>query len=362
MFPGQGSQAGGMGVGLFPKYRKEVATCDEILGYSIEQLCLEDPQGRLRDTRYTQPAVYVVNALSCYDTLGAGSAAPDYLLGHSLGEMNALLAAGCFDFETGLRIVCRRAELMSLAQPGGMAAIGNTSEAALEQVLAQARVDTLDMANFNAPSQIVISGPSADLARVRSSIERARMVFHPLNTSGAFHSRYMRSAGEAFERFVSQFELRDPAIPVIANVSARPYAPGSIARNLGQQLFSPVQWSGSVDYLRSLGEIQFVEIGHGDVLKKIVHTILKQAAPSQPPSAVTESGNRGSAAHRAVAAWNRSHPPGTQVSATLLPGEIRRTRTEAVVLFGHRPAIYLEGYRGYFDLNTVAAAGESGTP
>jgi malonyl CoA-acyl carrier protein transacylase len=381
MFPGQGSQAKGMGAGLFERYRSEVAKCDAMLGYSIEQLCLEDPEGRLRNTLYTQPALYVVNALCYYRAVAGGARPPDYLLGHSLGEYNALLAAGCFDFETGLRLVSKRAELMSLVHGGAMAAVVNTSREAIERIFGGASIDTLDFSNFNTPSQVVISGPEGELEKVRPLLEGARMGFYPLNTSGAFHSRYMQPAREEFERFLAQFQFDDPRIPVIANVSARPYLPGSVAANLAQQIVSAVQWTGSVSYLRSLGEMEFEEIGAGSVLKKLLQTIRKQAAPVQSHDAenrpseaaptrmpaaalsseiVSTAGarqQRAENADRYVADWNRRHTVGTRVTSAVLPGEILETRTAAVVLFGHRAAVYLQGYPGYFDLDDVSAVG-----
>ncbi|MGO4778772.1 acyltransferase domain-containing protein, partial [Lysobacter sp. 2RAB21] len=127
MFPGQGSQARGMGGDLFDAYPELTAKADAVLGYSIKELCLEDPRRELGKTQFTQPALYVVNALSYYKRIQDTGETPDYLAGHSLGEFNALLAAECFDFETGLKLVKKRGELMSQATQGAMAAIVNAT-------------------------------------------------------------------------------------------------------------------------------------------------------------------------------------------------------------------------------------------
>src|SRR6516162_2607290 len=123
LFPGQGSQRKGMGSTLFEEFQEVTARADEILGYSIKELCLHDPHQQLGQTQFTQPALYVVNALSYLKKMKDGSKVPTYLAGHSLGEYNALFAAGVFDFETGLRLVKKRGELMSQATGGGMAAV-----------------------------------------------------------------------------------------------------------------------------------------------------------------------------------------------------------------------------------------------
>ena len=123
IFPGQGSQAKGMGGDLFNEFKELTDTADKVLGYSIKELCLEDPRSELNKTQFTQPALFVVNALTYYKRIQETGKKPDYVAGHSLGELNALLAAECFSFEQGLKIVKKRGELMSEAPSGGMAAI-----------------------------------------------------------------------------------------------------------------------------------------------------------------------------------------------------------------------------------------------
>src|SRR5262245_16821577 len=150
VFPGQGSQKRGMGEGLFDEIREYAAVekeVDELLGYSMRRLCLEDDQGRLKQTQYTQPCLYVVNALHYYQARHQG-VEPAYLAGHSLGEYNALLAAGAFDFLTGLRLVKRRGELMSQAKNGGMAAVIGLGANTVAQVVKENGLSAIDIASF----------------------------------------------------------------------------------------------------------------------------------------------------------------------------------------------------------------------
>ncbi len=275
LFPGQGSQKAGMGADLFPRFRDDVKTADDILGYSIEELCLEDSGNRLNRTEYTQPALYVVNALTWMQRVNDGTGEPAYTAGHSLGEYNALLAAGAFDFATGLRLVRERGRLMGEASGGGMAAIVGLDRETIEAVLRDNGLESLDIANLNAPDQTVLSGPAADLDRARPLFEEAgaRMVV-PLKVSAAFHSRYMKPASDAFARFLESFTFAAPRIPVIANVSARPYEGGNIAGNLARQIVDSVRWTESMDYiLDQAPDAAFEEVGPGKVLAGLLRKI-----------------------------------------------------------------------------------------
>src|SRR5262249_42919553 len=141
VFPGQGSQHKGMGKDWFDEFPEYTAAADRVLGYSIRDLCLEDRERQLKETRYTQPAMYVVNALASLHARRSGAPAAQYLAGHSLGEYNALLAAEVFDFETGLRLVQQRANLMAQADPGGMAAVIGLDLAKVEETLSSNGLD-----------------------------------------------------------------------------------------------------------------------------------------------------------------------------------------------------------------------------
>ncbi|WP_209022161.1 ACP S-malonyltransferase [Pseudomonas fluorescens] len=274
MFPGQGSQFRGMGEGLFERFAELTACADRVLGYSIRELCENDPRNELGQTRFTQPALYVVNVLSYLDQT-ADAAPPAYVLGHSLGEFCALFAAGAYDFETGLRLVKRRGELMSEATEGGMSAVLNLDRAAIEKVLREAACTQLDFANFNAPQQTVLAGPLDELERVRPLLEDASGLCVALNVSAPFHSRYMRHAREAFAAELARVTFKPLTLPVIANVDARPYEQDAIASQLARQMTSSVQWVESIDYLLRAGITQFKEIGPGHVLSSLQAKIEK---------------------------------------------------------------------------------------
>ena len=152
LFPGQGSQAVGMGQEVLDSYDEYIHKTDDILGYSIKSLCLEDPDSRLNLTQYTQPALFVVNSLLFLQKTEETQKKPDFVAGHSLGEYTALFAAGAFDFETGVRLVQKRGELMAEATGGGMAAVIGLGADAVRNVLSSSGFDTIDVANFNSPS------------------------------------------------------------------------------------------------------------------------------------------------------------------------------------------------------------------
>lgn len=280
VFPGQGSQKKGMGGSLFDEVKEFLdveAEIDALLGYSLRQLCLEDPDGQLKQTQFTQPCLYVVNALHFYMASAAGSQA-SFLAGHSLGEYNALLAAGAFDLLTGLKLVKRRGELMAQAKNGGMAAVLGMSVSAIERVLQNNGLVGIDVANYNSPSQTVISGPADDIKRIAPLFEQAgAKLYMPLPVSAAFHSRYVVEAAQAYGTYLQGFSFEPLRIPVVANVTGRPYPDGdasAIVRSLlTQQITQPVQWTESVRYLLSRGEAQFMEMGPGHVLTRLVQDI-----------------------------------------------------------------------------------------
>ena len=384
MFPGQGSQARGMGGDVFDAFPELTAKADAVLGYSIKELCLEDPRRELGKTQFTQPALYVVNALSYYKRIQDTGETPDYLAGHSLGEFNALLAAECFDFETGLKLVKKRGELMSEATQGAMAAIVNASRDQIEALLKEKGLVNVDIANYNTPLQIVISGPTADIAACQEIFQFDRVMYVPLNTSGAFHSRLMIPAKQKFEAFLKKRKFSKPKIPVIANLTAKPYPNGAVVEYLSKQISSTVLWSDTIHHLMSLSDaMEFVEIGHGDVLAKMILKIkqiaAKAAAEQAPPPAQADEkpqvanvdaavaapastaadagsahGDRFALAEQKVAAWNSRHPVGTGVKSLVTEYGALITRTPAVVLFGHRAAVYMEGFNGYFDLDELS--------
>jgi malonyl CoA-acyl carrier protein transacylase len=269
-----------MGRDLFDRFADWSREADAILGYSIRDLCLEDAAGTLAKTEYTQPALFVVNAMTYRARQESGKPAPAFVAGHSLGEYNALLAADVFDFATGLRLVQERGRLMGEVQGAGMSAVIGLEPDRIQRVLeASPAGRALDVANFNSFEQTVIAGPKPELAEIKPALEEAgaRAVI-PLNVSAPFHSRYMRPVQTAFETFLGAFTFRAPSIPVVANLTAGPYGADSLRETLAGQIASSVRWLDSILYLAKQGVSEFEETGPGSVLTKLTAQIRKRAS------------------------------------------------------------------------------------
>lgn len=276
IFPGQGSQTRGMGENLFNRYREYTDIADSILGYSIERLCLEDPDNKLGITMYTQPALFTVNTLMYLDIIEREEKKPDYAAGHSLGEYNALFASGAFDFAAGLKLVQKRGELMSHAKGGGMAAVIGLSDSVITEIINENSLRTISVANYNSSTQTVITGPSEDITRVQTVFEKAgARMYIPLKVSGAFHSLYMKPASDEFSGFIEEFRFSGLKFPVISNADALPYEQDKIKETLVKQITSPVKWTESIRHLIDRGESDFVESGPGKILTNLVKQIRK---------------------------------------------------------------------------------------
>jgi len=352
MFPGQGSQYRGMGKSLFAIYPKLVEQANDLLGYRVDRLCLEDTGEKLNSTEYTQPALYVVNALSFQHHIDNDGAPPTYFLGHSLGEYNALHASGVVSFIDGLAMVKERGRLMSQAPKGAMAAVLKVSLATLRASLEAAKLDTIDIANINSQEQFVISGLSKDIAAAEAAMSEDA-IFVPLNTSGAFHSRYMKPAKESFERFLTNFQFNTGSVPVVANTSAKLYAFDEVASTLANQITHPVRWLDSINYLRALGQDDFIELGPGNVLTKLCDYIRSSEIPINTAKVESSSDSVESSVEEAIDYWNKSYKVGTPVQLGL-NDDIEHTRSEAMLLFGKKAVIYLKGRRCFFDLGDVS--------
>lgn len=303
IFPGQGSQKKGMCAELFAQFTELVRQADNVLGYSISKLCLEDPENQLRKTEYTQSALYVVNALSWLEKSRQINKLPDYVAGHSLGEYNALFASGAFDFETGLKIVKKRGELMGRIKNGAMAAVIGLNENQINEILQCKELTDapIDIANYNSPTQTVISGLSKHIDLARKIFENANAKFIHLPVSAPFHSRYMQSAQDEFKQLLDETDFGKLTIPVIANLTARPYLNNEIKENLVKHFTHPVRWTDSIRYLLDQGETDFEEIGPGNVLSKFVKEIRNELPTFQP----TETESNSNAAKSSVAISNR---------------------------------------------------------
>ena len=226
LFPGQGSQSVGMGKDLYENFsaaKNVYDTADSVLGKSISTICFEGPEEDLKQTVNTQPAI-VTTSIAALETLKSElNITPDYTAGHSLGEYCAMYTAGVMSLETTLKAIQKRANLMSETKGGSMAAILNASEEQLKAGLEEgSKVGYVDVANYNSPAQVVITGDS-EAVKAAGDYMLANGVRRvvPLAVSGAFHSKFMEKAGEEFASFVSSLELNNAKLPVITNVDAK---------------------------------------------------------------------------------------------------------------------------------------------
>ena len=284
IFPGQGSQAVGMGQNLCAHSeaaRTIFEQADEYLGEKISTLCFYGPEDALKQTIHTQPALYVTSAAVLAALGERGVPQPEAVAGHSVGEYAALYAAGAFDFETGLKLVARRAQEMhraGLSQPGAMAAVLGLTAGQVVAVCAEAlSTGTVSAANFNGGGQVVISGSPDGVAKASELAKAAgaKRVL-PLNVSGAFHSALMAPAVEAMEYALRDAAIHVANIPVVANLTADYEAtPEEIRANLAAQIDHPVRWEETVLRLVADGFDMFVEVGSGTVLAGL----MKRVAP-----------------------------------------------------------------------------------
>jgi [acyl-carrier-protein] S-malonyltransferase len=287
VFPGQGSQEVGMGRDLAATYaaaRHLYEKADDILGQALSRLCFEGPREALDDTVNTQPALFVTSlaVLEVLRTEGKLPAPEAHLVaGHSLGELTALTAAGAMEFADGLRLVRERGRLMKLAgeqNSGGMAAVLKAKETDVEKACREASAEVgqpVQIANYNSPGQVVISGHGEALDRA-TSLLRAQGIRRiiPLAVSIAAHSPLMAVVMKEYRAAVDGTAIGTPCIPVVANISARPLLDvGEIRDELAGQLTWPVRWVASVQWMVEQGVTRFVEIGPKDVLTKLIQRI-----------------------------------------------------------------------------------------
>ncbi|WAT04192.1 ACP S-malonyltransferase [Rouxiella badensis] len=276
VFPGQGSQHKGMGEALFARFPDLVNEADEVLGYSIRELCLEDLNGVLGETEFTQPALFVVSALCLLAQREDGLAAPQCYAGHSLGEFAALFAAGAFDFATGVALVKERGRLMSTAPRGAMAAVVGLTQARVAELIAGSAFNGIDIANVNCAQQIVISGLYDDIVACETLFTQAGARYVKLNVSAAFHSRYMRDIEQQFKQFAQSFTFNPLNARVISNYTALDYPQTDYLSLLTRQISHPVRWYESISRLLAQGEVSQQEIGPGQVLTSLFAKIKAQ--------------------------------------------------------------------------------------
>ncbi|MNB95530.1 Malonyl CoA-acyl carrier protein transacylase [compost metagenome] len=284
VFPGQGAQAVGMGRDVYealPHSRAVFEKGDEVLGFSLSQLIFEGPDSDLKQTVNTQPALLTAS-VAYLEALRDQGMKPDYVAGHSLGEYSALVAAGVLSYEDAVRLVRLRGRFMEEAVPGGqgaMAAVLGAERDALAELCRSVSEESgvVELANVNCPGQIVVSGSQAGVNGVVQRVKEAggkRAI--PLEVSGPFHSSMMKAAADRLADELKSVAFNAPAVPVIVNVTAAPVTdPEEIRELLVRQVYSPVLWQDSIEWLIADGVDTFVEIGSGSVLAGLIRKIDK---------------------------------------------------------------------------------------
>ena len=286
VFPGQGSQFVGMGKDLYETstLAKELfGRADEILGFKITDIMFAGTDEQLRETKVTQPAVFLHSVISAL-CLGDGFA-PAMVAGHSLGEFSALVASGALSFEDGLRLVAARANAMQKAceaNPGTMAAIIGLSDEKVEEICAEVSKNgkLVIPANYNCPGQLVISG---NVEAVNEACEKLKEAGAkralPLKVGGAFHSPLMQPAKDELQKAIENTTISAPECPVYQNVDAKPHTDAvEIKANLIAQLTSPVRWTKSVQNMIADGADDFTECGPGKALQGMIGRIDKNVS------------------------------------------------------------------------------------
>jgi len=285
VFPGQGSQKVSMGHDLFTSSKvgkKYFDLANEIMDTDIQSIIFNGPEEKLKETKYTQPAIYIVSVILGHILLEEGQQ-PDMVAGHSLGEYSACTIAGSLTFETGLSLVKLRAESMQDAgttNPGTMAAIIGMAD---EDVISMCNTISSDesvvvAANFNYPGQVVISG---NINAVHETMAKApdlgAKMAKELNVSGAFHSPLMEPAKKRLSAALDNIEINTATIPVYANVTAEPMIEADeIRSNLKNQLDCPVKWHETIDNMKTAGATEMMEVGPGRVLQGLTRRIDKK--------------------------------------------------------------------------------------
>jgi [acyl-carrier-protein] S-malonyltransferase len=281
VFPGQGSQAPGMGKDLAEKFavaREVFEEADDALGFAISQLCFDGPAEDLQLTENTQPAILTVSVAAFRAMREAGVEAPAFVAGHSLGEYSALVASGALSLSDAVRTVHARGRYMQEAVPvgtGAMAAVIGGDLEVIERICAEARRDQVcSIANINAPNQVVIAGNTEAVDRAVELLSGVARKVVKLKVSAPFHCALMKPAQDRLAADLERLSFSEPAMPVVTNVDARATtAPDELRDALVRQVSAPVRWVESMQLLIEQGVERIVEAGPGKVLSGLMRQI-----------------------------------------------------------------------------------------
>jgi [acyl-carrier-protein] S-malonyltransferase len=288
VFSGQGSQEVGMGKDLIKNYKEANELFDEANvalkneGFDLKKLCLEGPEEELAKTINAQPAMLTISMI-LYKLLRKNNINPDIVAGHSLGEYSALVAASSIEFKDAIKLVRKRGKYMQNATPlgtGSMAAIISLKKDKIEELIKKvSKFGTIEIANYNSPYQIVVSGKTEVIKKLLILGEKEEEInIVPLKVSAPFHSSLMRKAKDNLASYIEDINIQDPQIPVICNVTADYVrTKEEIKDALIEQVTHPIKWVDIIKRINSEGINYFIEVGPGNVLKKLIKQILPKS-------------------------------------------------------------------------------------
>ncbi len=288
VFPGQGSQEVGMGKGLIKNYKEADELFNEAniylknKGIDLKKLCLEGPEEELIKTINAQPAILTMSII-LYKLLQKNNIKPEIVAGHSLGEYSALVAASSIEFKDAVRLVRKRGQYMQTATPfgiGSMAAIISLKKDKIEELIKKvSKFGIIEIANYNSPYQIVVSGKTEVIKKLLILGEKEEEInIIPLKVSAPFHSSLMRKAKDNLASYIENINIQKPKIPVICNVTADYVKTKEEIKNaLIEQMTHPIRWVDIIKKMNSEGINCFIEVGPGNVLKKLIKQIFPKA-------------------------------------------------------------------------------------
>ena len=285
VFPGQGSQKVGMGQDFSTYSESSKALLKQgfsQLGDGYQKICFEGPQETLTQTQHAQPLIFLVSAV-IFNTLKEKGITPNYVAGHSLGELTAYYASGALSLEDTLTLIKKRGSLMAAAHPpedSAMCAVIGSDETNIQSAVKQAETQPVVAANFNCPSQIVISGKKEGVSQAKKTLQENGAKCIDLPVSGAFHSPLMTQASDQLSAFTQDLSLNSPSCPIILNRVAEPESNVSnLQENIGLQVKSPVKWTQTIQYLEASGVDTIIECGPGRVLSGLIKKTTSTITP-----------------------------------------------------------------------------------